>query len=188
MKKFILVATFIVASVAGFGQSKKEAKANKIKSTTVWQADNENGKANTYKDSYEEFDKNGNTVSKIEYAKDGSIKKQETYKFDAYQNKTEETIFDLKDNTNKKKIYKYNATNDKTEETEYNSSGAVVKKTTYTYNSNGDKSSETITDASGNVTKKAVYNYNTKNLKNDKQTFNNANILESVKKYVYEYF
>lgn len=189
MKTTALFLFITVFSFSCFSQSKKEAKANKIKSTTVWQADNENGKTNTYKESYQEYDKNGNTITKIEYSKEGTIKKKETTVYDANQNKTAETEYDLKNNINKKKTYKYNALNDKTEEIEYNATtNAIIKKTTYTYNANGDKTGETITDASGNVTKKIVYNYNTKDLKNDKQTYTGSNVLESVKKWVYEYF
>lgn len=187
MKKTFFTLLLFIAVLAVNAQSKKEIKANKLKSTTVWQADNSSGTTVTYKDTYEEYDKEGHTTLHVEYKSDGTITKKQTAVYDSYGNKTEDTDFDLKDNKNTKTTYKYNANNDKTEEVEYNGSGAVVKKTVFTYNANGDKTGELITDASGNILKKIVFTYDSKGLKETKQTFNAANILESVKKYVYEY-
>ena len=112
MKNFIIILSYLLAAYTVLGQTKKEAKANKIKSTTVWQADNSNGTAVTYKESYEEFDKDGRTTMKVEYDKDGTIKRKETAKYYAFGNKTEETLYDLKDSKNEKKIYKYSGCND----------------------------------------------------------------------------
>jgi hypothetical protein len=187
MKKLFLILFLSFAVIGLQAQSKKEIKANKIKSTTTYQADNSNGTAVTYKDQYDEFDKDGRTTKHVEYNSDGSIKRQETTVYDANGNKTEETEYDVKDNINTKKVSKYNVSNDKTEEAEYNGSGTLLKTTVYTYNANGDKTGEIVTDATGNILKKIVYTYDVNGLKLTKQTYNAANILESVKKFVYGY-
>jgi len=187
MKHFFLFGILLV-SFSAFGQSKKEIKNNKIKSIAVWQADVENGKTVTYKDSYEEFDKQGRSILKIEYNKEGKIKRKKTAKFDSFNNKIEVTEFDLKDSINIKKTFKYNALKDKTEETEYNSAGEVIKKTTFKYDDNGNKVSEITNNATGNVIKKVDFKYNEKNIKVEKHNYKGANKLESVRKWVYEYF
>lgn len=160
MKKIVLLFLILAFSYAASAQSKKEVKTYKIKSTTVWKADNKNGETITNKDTYEEFDKDGQTILMIEYKADGTIKT--------------------------KKTTKYNADGDETEECEYDASG-LTQKTVFIYNANGDKTSEVITDASGNTVEKIIYTYDAKGLKETKQTYNAANILESVKKYIYEY-
>ena len=67
------------------------------------------------------------------------------------------------------------------------SNGKLLKKTVYSYNKNGDKSAEVLMDASGKVLKKSIYTYDGKGLKADKKTYNSDNVLESSKKYVYEF-
>jgi hypothetical protein len=186
--KYNIIVLLVLISTLSFSQSKKEAKKNKIKSATVMETYYENGNPVTYKDSYEEYDKNGHTLLKIEYKKDGSIKHKETNTYDAFNNKIEETEFDVEKKINKKKTYKYNAFNDKTEETEYDENGKIIKFTSYAYNADGDRSNETIIDGAGKIKKKNMFTYNDKHLKVEKQTYNNTNQLESTKKWSYEFF
>lgn len=186
--RYLIVISLVATAVIVFSQNKKTAKANKIKAATVWQTDMENGKTTTYKDSYEEFDKNGNTVQEIEYKKDGSVKKKKTAVYDQFQNVIEETVYDAGKKTNYMKKYKYNAYNDVTEETEFEGSGALVRKTVFTYNNQGDVLTETVTDPAGKVIKKIVYQYAAKKLKSGKQTYNTDNTLVSTKKWSYEYY
>ena len=186
--KYQVVIIFLLISVLCFGQTKKEAKKNNIKSTTTWITSYENDKEQNYKDSYEEFDKMGHTVLKIEYRKDGTIKKKETARYDNYNNKIEETEFDGDDQKFSRKTCKYNAFNDKTEEIEYNAAGEIIKTSAYTYNSNGDRSTEVITDGAGKLKKKNVYSFNSKHLKVERQSFNISNKLESLKKWSYDFF
>src|ERR1043166_4842996 len=98
MKK-ILVSTCILLSAGTYclGQSKKEIKANKIKSTTEYTTETISGKEVSYKSTYSVFDKDGNTIEKTEFGPDGSVKKKSTAKFDSKGNKIEETNFELKD-------------------------------------------------------------------------------------------
>jgi hypothetical protein len=188
MYRILIIATCLLIVISSWGQKKKEVKKNKIKSTTDWEIVYENGKANTYKSAYEEFDKNGNSTMKIEYGPDGAVLTKVTAKYDGFQNRIEETEFDVSKKKNIRKTSKYNAFKDKTEESEYNSSGVLLKKTVFTYNTDGDKTSEIIMDSSGTVLKKTTYTYNPKKLRSGKQTINSSNLPETGKKWEYVYY
>lgn len=188
MQRIVIFAACLIMVISASGQSKKDRKQNKIKSITDWDIVYENGKPVQYKASYEEFDKNGLTTMKIEYAQDGSVLTKVTAKYDGFQNKTEETELDVVKKKNTRKTYKYNAFKDKTEELEYNSSGVLLKKTAFSYNKDGSKASEIFMDGSGTVLKKTTYTYNPKKLKSGKQTISNTNVPESGKKWEYEYY
>jgi hypothetical protein len=150
-----------------FAQSKKDIKKNKIKSITEWNTKFQNGKEVSFKESFTVFDKNGRTIELTEYTKDGSIKKKESTKYDAYDNKVEENKYENDQNSNsskektKKIIYKYNINNDKIEEEEY--------------------------DGNGKLLKKSIYSYDNKGLKVGKKTYVGDNVLETNRKYVYAY-
>jgi hypothetical protein len=188
MNRILVIATcmFLVCSVSG--QSKKERKKNKIKSNTEWETIYENGKSNTYKCAYEEFDRDGHSTLAIEYGPDGAILNKLTSRYDNLKNKIEETEFDAAKKKSVRRIFKYNAFKDKTEEIEYNGSGAILKKTVFSYDANGNRSTETIYDDSGNLLKKILYKYNGKNLKTEKQTVSDKNVKLSGKKWEYEYY
>jgi hypothetical protein len=188
MYRILIFATCLIMVISASGQTKKERKKNKIKSATDWEIVYDNGKANTYKSAYEEFDKDGQTTLKIEYGPFGQVLTKVTAKYDSFGNKTEETEMDASKKKNSKTTYKYNAFKDKTEESEYNSSGVLLKKTVFTYNADGNRVSEIILDASGVVLKKTTYTYNSKKLRSGKQTTGNSNVPESGKKWEYEYY
>ena len=186
-----LVVLFVQDS---FAQSSKKVKNLRIKSTTEWvTVYSGDEKSEARKDTYIAFDKNGNTIEKIEYNRDGSIKNKETFKYDAAGNVLEETAFESKaeknskEANNKKVTYKYNSSNDKTEENVYDGDGKLIRKTVFTYNRNGDKSAEVIMDASGKIIKKMIYTYDGKGLKSERKTYNGDNQLESSKKYDYTF-
>lgn len=182
----LVVSMFLVIFVSA--QSKSERKKNKIKSVTEWETITTEGKTNTYKSLYEEFDRSGHNILKIEYGTDESILHKETAIFDIYGNKTEETVMDTDKHKNIRRVFKYNAFKNRTEETEYDDKGTVRKKTLFTYDSNGNKVGETINDAYGNCIKKIQYTYNAKNLRIKKETFRGKAQVESLKKWDYVYF
>ncbi|MCX6249967.1 MAG: hypothetical protein NTX61_04360 [Bacteroidetes bacterium] len=188
MNRIIILTVSLIMVLSTSGQSKKERKKDKIKSTTEFETTFINGVSTTYKSSFEEYEKSGKVLTKIEFSPEGSILTKETAKYDQSGNKTEETQYDAAKKKNVKKTYKYNAFKDKTEEVEYGLSGTVVKKIVFSYNADGIKTTEVVTDAAGNVIKKMVYTYNPKKLKTNKQTFNNTNALEEEKKWEYEYY
>ncbi len=80
MKSTTILCISLLLALGLQAQSKKELKANNIKSITVWQADAKNSKVDGFKESYEEFDKNGRTIVKTEYNKEGTVTKKETNK------------------------------------------------------------------------------------------------------------
>jgi YD repeat-containing protein len=168
-------------------QSKKERKKYKIKSTTEWETTLTDGKSATYKCLYEEFDRDGRSVLKTEFAPDGKVIFKSTIKYDSYGNKTAETEFDAGKNKNLMWTYRYNALKDKTEETEYNAAGEIRKKTVFTYDADGNRISETETDPAGNLLKKVVFTYNSKNLKTEKKTTPASIQKEKTKKWDYVY-
>ncbi|HBF88525.1 MAG TPA: hypothetical protein DDX39_07780 [Bacteroidales bacterium] len=160
MRTIILLTLFAFPFLV-HGQSKKDAKKNKVKSATVVQINHSDEGENRFKESYIEFDKQGNTVLEIEYSKDGSIKNKTTAKYDAYENRIEETYFNSKDNAIIKRTFKYNANNDRIEETE-SKDDVFIKKTTF--------------------------NYDVKGLKTNKKIYNKSESLKSEKKWSYEYY
>jgi hypothetical protein len=188
MNRTIILFLGLLIGITAPCQSKKERKKNKIKSTTEWETTTLDGKAPSCKTSYEEFDKAGRTVVRIDYAPDGSVSAKTTATFDSYGNKTAETEFDAGKKKDLKWTYRYNALKDKTEETEYNAAGEMLNKTVYTYDANGNKLSETETDAAGNLIKKSVYTYNSKNLKTGKTTAPGSKKKDKSKKWEYVYY
>lgn len=187
-KQLLLLAIILITALQAPCQSKKDRKKSKVKACTESFSEMKDGKTSTYKISYEEYDKNGRTVLKLDYNPDGSVDKKETTMYDNYGNKIEETSRNLKKDKYTRKVSKYNAHNDKTEEVEYDKSGNVVKKTTYMYSGGGNKVMETITDGSGKQIEKSIYLYNSRNLKSEKQLYDKSNNLNSSKKWEYSFY
>lgn len=191
MKKIIILVLCIMSLHSAEAVAGNKEKKHKVKSTSVMQTVYENGKGTTYKESYEEFDKNGNTTLYNEFAKDGTTIRKETYTYDKNNDLTEETLFVASTGKHSRKTHKYTLIRDKSREEEedtYNEAGTIVKKTTYTYTSSGKMASETVMDGAGKLMKKIIYNYNAKNMRNLKQTFTNSNTLEVTKEWQYEYY
>ncbi|MCK9203412.1 MAG: hypothetical protein M0P58_03120 [Bacteroidales bacterium] len=188
MKRILVLVICILVGNMTYAQSKKERKQNKIKSATEWETRNVNGKTNTYKVSYEEYDRSGKITQHTDYSNDGKILYRTSVLFDKNDNKIEETELDVAKNKNWRKTFKYNALNDKTEEVEYNGSGMIVVKTQFNYDPNGNKISETVTDANGRIVKKSIFTYNSKNLKTGKQTTGKGAEEASSKKWDYVYY
>jgi hypothetical protein len=190
MKRNIAVCLLVALLIPLAALSNKEKK-NKVKSTTVMMTIYENGKARTYKESYEEFDRNGNTILYIDYYKDGTIHRKEAYTYDNEGNKLTATITDSVSKKDIKKAYKYTQVKDKSlllEETESNSAGVLLKKTVYSYTISGKKATETVSDGSGKPVKKIIYTYNSKNMKVTRQVHSGTNVPESLREWQYEYF
>lgn len=170
------------------GQSAKDVKENKVKSVITWQSDKDENPVRIYKDSFEAFDKNGNTTLKINYNADGSTERKVSFRYDKNQNKTEEIVYKGDNEIVSHKVIVYNSLGKKTEERELSPSGELLKKTVFSYNASGEKSAETTTDAKGNLLKTTEYQYNSRKLKIQRITSNKAKVVESVKKWAYEYY
>jgi len=160
--KALFVMILLAVGISSFSQSAKDARLNRLKSKTTMKTVENNGVPTIFKETYEEFDKNGKTTLKTEYSKSGSVKHQETYKYDSFVNVTEYVESDTKDGT--------------------------VFKTVFTYNANGDKVSETITDVSCKLVEKSTYTYDSKGLRTEKREYNSDGSLKSIRKISYEYY
>jgi hypothetical protein len=193
---YILFLTCVL-SLGANAQGKKDVKKNKIKSITEIVTTTENGKEITYKAYYIAFNKDGEVTEETEYYSNGTIKKKETTKYDANDNKVEETFYQKKNPKsddesealiNQKIVYKYNVHNDKVEEDEIDAStGKIIKMQLFLYNSKGERNIEETYDANKKLIKKALFTYDSKGLKTEKKVYNANNVLEMTKKYVYEF-
>jgi hypothetical protein len=195
----LLISAFTLITFLSFSQSKKEVKANKIKSTTEYTTETLSGKEVTYKSQSIVFDKGGNTLEKIDFLSDGSVQKKIIAKFDAKGNKIEENESILKEDKkvddpkkgdvkNTKTISKYNSNNDKIEEIVLDAiSGKQIKKTQTSYNSNGDKTIEVRFDAENKLIQKEIYSYDKKGLRIEHKTYDGLNNLIEGKKFVYTF-
>lgn len=184
----IILLLFYCFTLPGRSQSKKELASGKVKSSTEWTTKTRDGKTVTYKSVYEEYDKKGYTILKMEYDEDGTLARKETTAYDKFQRVISETMYNAEKKTSGKKTYTYDAFNNKTKELEYDGNDRLLKKTAITYNKDGNKTLETTSDESGKVLKKVIYSYNSKKLKTSKQTVNSIKESESSKKWEYSYF
>lgn len=191
MKRIIAICLCLIAVLSASAMTGKKEQKNKIKSTTVMQTVYDSGKPSTLKESYEEFDKNGNTVLYEEFDNNGNIVHKETYVYNSSGDVTEETYLDSSSGKNYKKTHKYTLIRDKTRESEESTfapTGELTKKVVYTYNASGKKATETHFDAAGKITKKLAYGYNSNDMKLTKQSFSPAGVLENQKEWHYEYY
>jgi len=188
MNRTLIILLGLLIALSAPCQSKKERKKNKIRSTTEWETGTADGQSATFKVSYEEFDKGGRSILKVEYAPEGTVIYRSTAAYNSNGNKTEETEFDPDKKKNLRWTYKYNALNDRTEELEYESTGAIRKKTAYGYDARGNRITETETDGAGNLLKKLVFTYNSKNLKTGKTNVTESKQKERSKKWDYVFY
>jgi hypothetical protein len=188
---FLLTISFFLAS-ATFAQSRKQLKELKVKSQTEISIIYKDGKeVSNYKSEYSTFDKDGNTITQIEYNVDGTVKRKETTKY-AGKEKIEEIIEHPTGGTDVQKKYKrttwkFNTAGDKTEEVEYDAAGNVTKKITYAYNAKGQRVFEMEYDGAGRLLKKSAFSYDKKGLKTEKKVYGPNDVLEKHVTYTYTY-
>lgn len=199
MIRSVFLVPIIFISICSSAQSKKEVKANKIKSVTEYTTETIAGKEVTYKSQYSAFDKGGNTIEKTDFLPDGSVQKKVTAKFDGKGNKLEENEAILKEDKkpenpkkgdikNTKTTAKYNSNNNKIEEVVTDAvSGKQIKKTQTSYNSNGDKTIEVGFDGENKLLQKEVFSYDKKGLRIEHKTYDGSNNLTEGKKFVYAF-
>lgn len=198
MLRNFLISCFIVllASSVSFGQLskkkfKKAVKEYHIKSMTEMITENIDGQEKTRKNSYTEYDKEGNFTLHEEYRKNGTLKYKETTKYDSKGNKMEETIFEAaekqpKAEKNIKRSFKYDSNDNVVEELKYDGNGKLLQKTNYTYVKE-NKSVELVYDGNSKLQKRIMYTYDTKGLCVEKKEFNAANAPVETRKYIYQF-
>jgi hypothetical protein len=195
MPRFILLFVLFISAAGLSAQSRKQIKELKIKSMTETTVLYKDGKESaSFKSEYKTFDKEGNTLTSIDYNQDGTVHRKVVSKYTG-KDKTEEITENGpgKDEDDdapkkyKKVTWKYNAKGDKTEEVEYEASGAIAKKTVFAYNTSGDRTSEIVYDAAGKVIKKTLYTYDSKGLRTEKKIYGPGDVMTKHVKYTYTY-
>ncbi|HKL38381.1 MAG TPA: hypothetical protein VJ876_05750 [Bacteroidales bacterium] len=110
-----------------------------------------------YKNSYREYDLNGNTT-KEEYYRRGDINQELSYKYDRNQNKTEYVNYSAEeDEIRFKQTIEYDQEGRKIKENRYNGSEHHI--IDYTYDDGERLSSIVKTDLDGNLIQKRIFSY-----------------------------
>lgn len=159
-----LFSFFILNS--GYAQKKKLKQGN-IKKLTVVQK--KGGNENLLKQSEEVFDANGNTLEELEYNNDGTLDGKLVFKYDAFSNLLEKEVFSRDKKSNAVDL-------------------SLKEKRKYLYNGFNELSEEQVYDGKGKLEKKYVYEYNRFKLLTVRTTFDSANHVIQIKKYLYEKF
>ncbi len=156
-----LLVLFLTISVAASAQSKKDLRESSVKSRLTQKVVSVDGNDKKVNDEYEEYDKHGNVVLKIDYNKEGNPKVKTSYKYDKF--------------------------NKLSEELEINEKEGKITKTSYFYDASNNKVKEVVIDKDGNKLKITEYKYD-KNLKIERREYDGSQKLKSIKIYTYQYF
>jgi hypothetical protein len=146
MRTSLTIALITALSIQIFAQSKKDLKKYNIKSVSELTTRTTDSGEISYKDCYQRFDNNGNTIEEINYRKDGTIKERNIRKFDSSNNLLSEEEQDATGKLKKKQVYQYNMEGDRIGETEYDEFNKLSKKTVILYNNKGFKMEKQIYD------------------------------------------
>lgn len=152
----------IVFSFQAYGQKAKDLKRYNVKTRTVVKTIEKGGESFSYNEIVENFNKEGKTMSKIEYYKNGKIKNKNIYKYDNFGNVVEEE--------------------------EYNDNKGVNCFYKYSYNADGNKIGEIKKDSVGNIIEKSTYTYDNRGLRKEKKEYYSDGKLKSARKISYEYY
>lgn len=194
MKNLIILLIFIVGTgFSGYSQSKKLLRTYGITKKTETVVKYKDGKAeDPYVSEVEMYDKNGEWIERIDYEKDGAIKKREVRKYqkgilvEEIQDKPQEKDGSGKSSSYKHRVYVYNKKLDLMEEMDMSRKGEVKQKETYTYNKYGDVDTRIKTDKDGKQESIENYTYDKKGFKDERRTLSTAGELLEVKSYSYE--
>ncbi len=159
--KNLVIVLMVFIPLLGMSQSKSELKASKIKSRTIERTEQKDGVTTTYKEFYEEYDKNGYTILQQEFNKTGEVKSKDTYKYDNFGNVSEKVEYDKKSGNTVKTVYKYDANGEKIEETDYDSGGSVKSRQVYSVDSKGLKKETKEYNSKGELKWIKKYSYST---------------------------
>jgi len=157
--KNLIVLLLAIVPIFAMSQSKKELRSNKIQSKTIERTEQKDGQTITYKESYEVYDKNGNTILREEYNKAGEVKTKESFKYDNFGNMIEKIEFEKKTGKTIKTLCKYNADGNKIEETVYDSGGNIIEKKSYSYNNKALRTEVKEYNGKGELRWKKSINY-----------------------------
>ncbi len=187
----VILLLFLSATLA-YGQSKKKLRTYGITQKTESIIKYEGGVAvEEYISELERFDENGEWIERVDYQKDGDIKRRELRKY--VKGIVVEEIDDEpleKEWTEKTPDYKHEVFVYDKEELlevhELNRKGEIKEKKVYEYNKYGDLITETTTGKEGELLEVETYSYDDKGLKTEKKTLNGKGELIEIKSYSYE--
>src|SRR5690554_2686503 len=191
MKKFIILLFFsFLVGVSGYGQSIKLLRTYGITKKTETVVKYDNGVAREpYVSEVEMYDKNGEWIERMDFQKDGGIKKRSVR---VYHKRM--LVEEIEDEPREKewtestpsfdhRVYVYNKKRDLIEERDLSRKGAVKRKRVYTYNKYGDTIDRTTTDREGNVESIEHYTYDKKGFRVERRTVSSSGELMEVKTY-----
>ena len=161
MKKIALLLVVILPLFC-FGQSAKKVRNNKITSQTITKTITIDTLIITYVDTYEEFNKDGKTITEIKYDMSGLVLRKRAYKYDSFGNVSEELEYDKKKAKTVKRTFKYDAFDNEIEIITTDEDGKEIEKQVYTYDNNGLKETGVEYRPNGEVKWEKKYTYKTR--------------------------
>jgi hypothetical protein len=156
--KYIIVLVFSVLVANSVAQKKKEIKKFGIRTVTSTKTQGNK----ILKDEKQTFNSSGLLIEEIKYDDEGAQSSLTRYKYNADEDIIEETEYDEKNILLEKRVMKYNALAQKIEERVTGKDGRQIKRFTYTYDAKGLRNEKKTYDAANVlvITKKIVYGYN----------------------------
>ncbi|MDD4149037.1 MAG: hypothetical protein PHE33_03320 [Bacteroidales bacterium] len=161
MKKTVLMV-IIILPLFCYSQSAKKVRNNKISSQTITKTMTIDTLIITYVDTYEEFNKDGKTITEIKYDMSGVVRRKRAYKYDAFGNVIEELEYDQKKAKTVKRTFKHDAFGNEIEITTTDEDGKEFEKQTFTYDKNGLKITAIEYRPNGDIKWEKKYTYETR--------------------------
>ncbi|MDD2633870.1 MAG: hypothetical protein PHW82_00035 [Bacteroidales bacterium] len=158
MKKIVLIV-IVVLPLFCYSQSAKKVRNNKISSKTITKTIAIDTLIITYVDTFEEFNKDGKTITEIKYDMSGVVRRKKAYKYDTFGNVSEELEYNQNKAKTVKKTYKYDAFGNETEIIKTDEKGNEIEKQVFTYDNNGLKLTAIEYRPSGEIKWEKKYTY-----------------------------
>ena len=189
--RILIMLLFLSVSFA-YGQSKKKLRTYGITQKTESITTFEDGiAADPYVSELERYDEDGEWIERIDYQKDGDIKRREIRKYvdgnvvEEIDDEPQEKEWTEKTPDYKHELFVYDK-EELLEVHELNRKGEVKEKKLFEYNKYGDLIKETTTGKDGEILEVETYLYDNKGFKIEKKTRNSRGELVETKTYTYE--
>jgi len=194
MRKIIILSVLILGiGLSSYGQSKKLLRTYGITQKTETVVKYKDGEAqDPYVSEVERYNKRGDWIERIDYQKDGGVKRRDVRNYDKrllieeIQDKPQEKEWTEKTPSYKHRVYTFNKKSDLIEDKELSRKGRVKQLRVYTYNKYGDRITRTTTDGEGVLETTENYTYDKKGFRVERRTLSATGELMEVKTYTYE--
>ncbi len=188
----LIISLVFITSMSGYAQSKKKLRTYGITKKIETLVKYDDGLANEpYISEVEIYNSDGKWIERMDYQKDGDIKKRSMRRYEKeilveeLEDKPQEKEWIEKTPAYKHAVFIFKKDN-LIEERELNRKGEVKEKKVYEYNKYGDEISETTTDKNGELVQTETYSYDNRGFKKEKRTSNATGELIEIKIYSYE--